>query len=115
MKSFGFLPVLILLAAFIWVLPVAGTSPADSGKTARGATPTTEQLARRYPIAPGIWYPTDGPIPEKLPLRYYRVRCWPGCHSGSSNGKYPNQPLKMKPIFPTSAASAHRQRPAAQE
>jgi len=107
MKSIGLAPVLILLAVFIWVLPVTGTSPADSGKSGKTPVPTTEELARRYPIAPGVWYPTDGPIPEH-PIRYYRVRCWPGCHSGSPNGKYPNRSLKLKPIFPTSAASGHR-------
>jgi hypothetical protein len=30
------------------------------------------------------------------------VRCWPGCHRGSSHGKYPDKPLNMNPIFPTS-------------
>ncbi len=113
MKTIGFLAILILLTVFAWVLPVAGTSPDDSGKIAQAST--TEELARRYPIAPGVWYPTDGPIPEKPPMRYYRVRCWPGCHSGSPNGKYPNRPLKLKPIFPTSAASAHRAMPALKE
>ena len=108
MKSTAWLPILILLAILSGVLPAAGASASDSGKTSRSTAASTAELARRYPIAPGIWYPTDGPIPEKLPLRYYRVRCWPGCHSGSANGKYPNRALKMKPIFPTSAASAHR-------
>ena len=36
---------------------------------------------RVYPIAPGVWYPGE-PLPEK-PMRYYRVRCWPGCHRGT--------------------------------
>ncbi len=114
MKSIGWLPILILLAGLVWVLPVAGNSPADSAKSGQSHAPTTEELARRYPIAPGVWYPTDGPIPEH-PIRYYRVRCWPGCHSGSPNGKYPNRSLKLKPIFPTSAASPHRSQPAARE
>jgi hypothetical protein len=35
-------------------------------------------------------------------MRYYRVRCWPGCHTGSSLGRYPDKRLKDKPIFPTS-------------
>jgi hypothetical protein len=54
-----------------------------------------------YPIAPGVWYPGDGALPEN-PVRYYRIRCWPGCHSGSTHGKYPDRPLNMNPIFPTS-------------
>ncbi len=115
MKSIGFLPVLlIVMIAVAGVLPAAGTSPADSTKITQASTPTTEELARRYPIAPGVWYPTDGPIPEK-PVRYYRVRCWPGCHSGSPNGKYPHRALNMKPIFPTSAARAHGSMPAVKE
>jgi len=56
---------------------------------------------RVYPIAPGLWYPQDGPIPDKL-VRYYRIRCWPGCHSGSPHGKYPKKSLNMRPLFPTS-------------
>jgi hypothetical protein len=115
MKTIGFLPVLIFLAVFAWVLPVAGTSPADSGKITQTSTPTTEELARRYPVAPGVWYPTDGPIPAKVPMRYYRVRCWPGCHSGSANGKYKDRSLELQPLFPTSAASAHRAMPALKE
>ena len=59
-----------------------------------------------YPIAPGIWYPGDGAIPDK-PVRYYRVRCWPGCHSGSTLGKYPNKTLSDKPVFPTSTVPGH--------
>ena len=34
---------------------------------------------RQYPIAAGVWYPGD-PVPT-VPSRYYRIRCWPGCHS----------------------------------
>lgn len=59
----------------------------------------TQEASWAYPIAPGVWYPGD-PLPEK-PMRYYRVRCWPGCHRGSSHGMYPEKPLNMKPIFPT--------------
>jgi hypothetical protein len=69
-----------------------------------GSNPSSKEQpkeVRVYPIAPGIWYPQDGPIPDKL-VRYYRVRCWPGCHSGSPHGKYPKKSLNMKPLFPTS-------------
>ena len=63
--------------------------------------PVTANLetSRVYPIAPGIWYPGDGALPEK-PIRYYRARRWPGCYSGSPHGKYPNKPLNMKQLFP---------------
>ncbi|NIQ39958.1 MAG: hypothetical protein GTN81_15435 [Proteobacteria bacterium] len=63
-------------------------------------TSASLEISRVYPIAPGIWYPGD-PLPEK-PMRYYRVRCWPGCHRGSSHGMYPESPLNMDPIFRTS-------------
>ncbi|MBW1734532.1 MAG: hypothetical protein JRJ71_09115 [Deltaproteobacteria bacterium] len=46
-------------------------------------------------------------MPEK-PIRYYRVRCWPGCHSGSDYGKYPDKPLNMEPIHQTSALRGHK-------
>ena len=52
------------------------TSQNDSAQTE--VTPTPE-VPRRYPIAPGVWYPGD-PMPT-VPSRYYRIRCWPGCHS----------------------------------
>jgi hypothetical protein len=64
-----------------------------------------QETERVYPIAPGVWYPGQ-PMPEK-PMRYYRVRCWPGCHSGSDYGKYPDKPLNMKPIYQTSTLRAH--------
>lgn len=73
-----------------WISAVAGRAEADS-----------PQVTWRYPIAPGVWYPGDGPLPEK-PIRYYRARCWPGCHRGSPHGKYPDRPLNMEPLFPTS-------------
>ena len=68
--------------------------------TSKASEAASTETPRVYPIAPGVWYPGD-PLPEK-PMRYYRVRCWPGCHRGSSHGKYPDKPLNMKPIFPTS-------------
>jgi hypothetical protein len=82
-----------------------------SGSTIKspGAKPSWE-----VPIAAGVWYPTDGPVPDH-PMRYYRVRCWPGCHTGSSYGKYPQKTLNDKPIFPTSAARAHPVGPVVKE
>ena len=96
MKYYKILILIIFLVAGLSTLVIPGE---DSSTT---TNPTAEELARKYPIAPGVWYPTDGPIPEK-PIRYYRVRCWPGCHSGSDYGKYPQRSLNMKPIFHTSA------------
>lgn len=54
-----------------------------------------------YPIAPGVYYPSDEKLPEH-PVRYYRARCWPGCHSGSSHGLYPDKDLGYSPVFMTS-------------
>jgi hypothetical protein len=73
--------------------------------------PATSTTARVYPIAPGVWYPGQGPLPEK-PVRYYRARCWPGCHHGSSHGMYPDKPLNMEPIFPTSTIDLEPHMPA---
>jgi hypothetical protein len=39
----------------------------------------TSDLPWQYPIAAGVWYPGDGPIPDDS-FHYYHVRCWPGCH-----------------------------------
>jgi hypothetical protein len=62
-----------------------------------GISPTWE-----VPLAAGVWYPQSGPLQETQ-MRYYRVRCWPGCHSGSSLGMYEKQPLEDdEPIFHTS-------------
>ncbi|MCP4693043.1 MAG: hypothetical protein GY859_33685 [Desulfobacterales bacterium] len=66
----------------------------------------SHEPGRVYPIAAGVWYPTDGPIPEK-PMRYYRVRCWPGCHTGSSLGMYPDDKLHDMPIHYTSTIDKH--------
>ena len=58
------------------------------------ATPHPEvtKTPRVYPIAPGVWYPGQ-PLPKKA-FRYYRMRCWPGCHS---YGEFANPPKTKKP------------------
>jgi len=80
---------------------VTGLSTLAQTMDKSAATPTaTSETPYMYPIAPGVWYPGCGDLPEK-PVRYYRVRCWPGCHRGSSHGKYPDTPLNMNPVFST--------------
>ena len=80
---------------------------ANAGKTdVKSSATNTDKSETEYPIAAGVWYPQDGPIPDK-PMRYYRVRCWPGCHTGSALGKYPTKTLMDKPIYPTSRVKAH--------
>ncbi len=95
-----YLIVSFAILSFLFILPNAGNTDAKS------STANTVKSGTEYPIAAGIWYPQDGPIPDK-PMRYYRVRCWPGCHTGSALGKYPEKPLKDKPIYPTSTVKAH--------
>lgn len=91
----------VLLMVFPTILLVASHAQVDQSSAGKEAVPPVQQPTWEYPIAAGVWYPTDGALPEK-PVRYYRVRCWPGCHSGSTLGKYPDKTLEDKPIFPTS-------------
>jgi hypothetical protein len=93
---------LIFLVLILLVIAIGITSKAIdvAGQTSPQPTAVAGESAE-MPIAPGVWYPGDA-LPEQ-PMRYYRVRCFPGCHRGSSYGKYPDEPLNMKPIFPTSS------------
>ena len=60
------------------------------------------------PLTAGIYYPHKGMEPQPK-MRYYRVRCWPGCHVGSDKGMYPEYPLvDDKPIYPTSTINNMR-------
>ena len=73
---------------------------------AKVSPPTTkaheEKVDWEIPLTAGVYYPHKGETPQEK-MRYYRVRCWPGCHVGSDKGMYPNYPLVGdKPIFPTS-------------
>ena len=60
-----------------------------------------DQPSTDYPIAPGIYYPWNEEQ-EEVYVRYYRVRCWPGCHSGSSVGLHPDKKLDHLPAYMTS-------------
>jgi phosphoribulokinase len=60
-----------------------------------------DQPSTDFPIAPGIFYPWDEET-EEVHVRYYRVRCWPGCHSGSSVGLHPDKKLDHLPVYMTS-------------
>ena len=94
---------LSISVSLICLIFVAVCLAETSDKTPATTSPNQKYT---YPIAPGIWYPGDGAIPDK-PMRYYRVRCWPGCHSGSTLGKYPDKTLNDKPVFPTSTVPGH--------
>ena len=95
---------LLIVCVFVSLVILNGlTAPGRYGTDTtplRRVSVAFAETQRVYPVAPGVWYPGE-PLPEK-PMRYYRVRCFPGCHRGSSHGKYPSEPLEMKPIFPTS-------------
>lgn len=114
MKYFIILFLLVFLVALSGLLPAGASSSAGANDTAKDRQNSTHKTSWEIPIAAGVWYPGDGPLPDN-PMRYYRVRCWPGCHSGSSYGKFPSKTLNDKPIFPTSAASSHPVVPAAEE
>jgi len=95
----------VLLIVFAGIILVASHAQVDQSSPGKEAAQSAQQPAWEYPVAAGVWYPSDGPLPEK-PMRYYRVRCWPGCHSGSTLGMYPDETLKDKPIWPTSTIDA---------
>lgn len=81
---------------------LAGLGHFERATAAQDQKKTGDDPAWECPIAAGVWYPHKGAVPES-PMRYYRVRCFPGCHSGSSLGMYPEHPLEGdSPIFPTS-------------
>jgi hypothetical protein len=106
MKYIVILTSCIFLVVLAGLLPVIGSDTMGQKASGPGAAAPAEQVTWEVPIAAGIYYPGDGPVPDK-PVRYYRVRCWPGCHSGSTLGKYPDKALKDKPIFPTSTIDGH--------
>lgn len=103
--------VLIFLALLFMALltampPVCASTPVSQENNADTSARASGKPAWEIPVAAGVWYPGDASMPEK-PMRYYRVRCWPGCHTGSSYGKYPDRTLKDRPIFPTSTIDMH--------
>jgi hypothetical protein len=105
---------LIFLVIFAGILPVTGNAPVAQNENGENAAKPTEQPTWEVPIAAGVWYPTDGALPQK-PMRYYRVRCWPGCHTGSSLGKYPRKTLNDTPIWPTTTVNMHTTESSGQE
>jgi hypothetical protein len=106
MKNIIILISCVTLVVFAGLLPVMGSNTLGAKGTEPDAAAPAEQVTWEVPIAAGIYYPSDGPVPDN-PMRYYRVRCWPGCHTGSSLGKYPTKALDDKPIFPTSTIDGH--------
>lgn len=114
MKNIIILVSCVFLVVFAGMLPVMGSNTQGAKGSEPNAAAPAKQVTWEVPIAAGIYYPSDGPMPDK-PIRYYRVRCWPGCHTGSSLGKYPNKALNDKPIFPTSTIDGHSGAASSQE
>ena len=114
MKTIVVLSSFAILMTFTGLLPIGGNSPAGATDSGDKIQSSSEKPSWEIPIAAGVWYPNDGEVPDN-PMRYYRVRCWPGCHTGSNYGKYPQKTLNDKAIFPTSAAGAHPTVPAVKE
>ncbi|MBW1997863.1 MAG: hypothetical protein JRJ29_07845 [Deltaproteobacteria bacterium] len=106
MKYLVFAAIIISSVFLLFSLSFPGNNDATTPDLKGKRSDKVLKTERVYPIAPGIWYPGQGPLPEK-PIRYYRVRCWPGCHRGSDYGKYPGKPLNMKPLHQTSALRGH--------
>ena len=91
MKQFFIILSLIVLVGLI-------VSPAWTSSTRQQAQ---GQCDWEVPIAAGLYYPHKGQVASHG-MRYYRVRCWPGCHTGSSLGVF-QYPLEGdQPVFPTS-------------
>lgn len=105
MRHLIFLLTIVLIITGAVAFGLSDDQSETAGQNLTTNKSASTETTRVYPIAPGVWYPGQ-PMPEK-PIRYYRVRCWPGCHTGSPHGKYPNKPLNMKPIFPTSTVPVH--------
>jgi len=93
--------VIVSFALLVVSAALMASTATDGTRGVHNAAASTQTEFPRYPIAPGVWYPGDGPLPDH-PVRYYRARCFPGCHSGSRYGKYPDKQLGYHPIFPTS-------------
>lgn len=107
MKAIATIGLFLVVGLIAAGLTLAGTGAGKrQNAPALAATSAAAHPAWEVPIASGVWYPTDGPVPEN-PVRYYRVRCWPGCHVGSSYGMFPKTPLDDKPIWPTSTINVH--------
>jgi hypothetical protein len=96
---------ILLIVLLVFCVSVVKTLSAPERPTQASPAMTQaheEKVDWEIPLTAGVYYPHKGDTPQEK-MRYYRVRCWPGCHVGSDKGMYPNYPLvDDKPIFPTS-------------
>ena len=92
----------VLLVVCVSVVKTLSASEEPTQALPDTAKVHEEKVDWEIPLAAGVYYPHKGETPQTK-MRYYRVRCWPGCHVGSDKGMYPDYPLvDDKPIFPTS-------------
>ena len=102
MMKLKYILLVILLVICVSVVKTL-SAPELSAQATPGTAEAPEDIVDwEIPLAAGVYYPHKGETPQ-AEMRYYRVRCWPGCHVGSDKGMYPEYPLmRDKPIFPTS-------------
>ena len=102
MKKLKYSLLIVLLGVCVGVVNILPASELVKQASPDMAKAHEDAVDWEIPLAAGVYYPHKAE--ESLPdVRYYRVRCWPGCHVGSDKGLYPNYPLvDDKPIFPTS-------------
>jgi hypothetical protein len=102
MKKLKYSLIVVLLVACVTAVKTFSAPEQPTEAPATMAQAHEEKVDWEIPLAAGIYYPHKGEAPQDK-MRYYRVRCWPGCHVGSDKGMYPDYPLvRDKPIFPTS-------------
>jgi len=102
MTKLKYILLVVLLVTCVTVVKTLSAPETPIPVSPEAAKSHGEKVDWEIPLAAGVYYPHKGETPQAK-MRYYRVRCWPGCHVGSDKGMYPNYPLvRDKPIFPTS-------------
>jgi len=102
MTKLNYFFLVVLLVVCVSVVKTLSASEESAQTLPDTAKAHEEKVDWEIPLAAGVYYPHKTETAQNK-MRYYRVRCWPGCHVGSDKGMYPNYPLvDDKPIFPTS-------------
>ena len=102
MKKLKYFLLIVLLVACVSVVNTFSASEMAKPEAPDMAKAHEDAVDWEIPLTAGVYYPHKCEEPQPK-MRYYRVRCWPGCHVGSDKGMYPEYPLvDDKPIFQTS-------------
>jgi len=102
MTKLKYILLIVLLVACVSVVKTVSIPELPAQTLADTAKTQEDVVDWEIPLTAGVYYPHKSETPQAK-MRYYRVRCWPGCHVGSDKGLYPDYPLvDDKPIFPTS-------------